>query len=363
MTQKKIEALRPTYAQIDLRAFAHNIEKAREIAGTDIIAVVKADGYGHGALRMAEYAFKECGVNRFGVATILEGMILREHLGEKPMIFVLGYVDSNFYDEVTEFNLILTMFDKEIADSYHSWLEENNLKADVSLKIDTGMNRLGFEPDLTMYDFTTAWPRLRVCHVMTHLSSSDTDREYTRHQIQLFDSFVEKNRIRVHTSVMNSAGLAGYENTHSLVRPGLFLYGYLYGENRIDLHKVMKIYSKVVHIKTLRKGETTSYNRTFTAERDMTIGVVPVGYADGYRRCFSNNMEMLVNGVYCPVVGTVCMDMTMIDLRGVDLNGAYPQVEVLGENISANYWAEKADTISYEILCGISDRIPRIYSD
>ncbi|MCD8492069.1 MAG: alanine racemase [Geovibrio sp.] len=361
--QKKIESLRPTYAQIDLNAFAHNIEQARSLSGTDIIAIIKAGRYGHGALPLAEYAWKRCGVKRFGVATLFEGIMLREHLGREPMIFLLGYVDQYLHDEMFSNNLIPAVFDDEIASAYHAYLAKHDRTADITLKIDTGMHRLGYQPDMDYYSFTVKYPRFRVCHVMSHLSSSDTDPEYSNYQKERFRTFITKNHIKSNTSLLNSSGIANIRNEFSLVRPGIMLYGYLYGNNEVALKKVMRIYSKVVHIKQIAGGETVSYNRRFTADRDMTIGVVPIGYADGYSRRFSNRAEMRVNGVNCPVIGTVCMDMTMIDLSNVPLNGSYPEVEVLGDNITADKWAELADTISYEVLCGISDRIPRIYKD
>lgn len=360
MTKTKIKSLRPTYAEIDLAAFGHNIEEAREKAGTDIIAIVKADGYGHGAMKLAAYAYEKHRVKKFGVATILEGMILREYLGSEPMIFILGYVDGDFFDDVLEYNLVLTMVDEKFAGSFNSYLVKQNRQAYVSIKIDTGMNRLGFLPDMKWAEFIDKYKNLRPIHVMSHLSSSDSDLEYSEHQIQVFDKYVKDNNITCHTSLFNSSGVAGLTNRFSLVRPGIMLYGYIYGDNSANLKKVMSIYSKVVHVKEINKGESVSYNRRYFAENHMKYGVVPIGYADGYQRCFTNVSHMLVNGVKCPVIGTVCMDMTMIDLSGVDTNGEMV-VEIMGENITADMWAGWAGTISYEMLCGISDRIPRIY--
>lgn len=360
MTKTKIKSLRPTYAEIDLQAFGHNIEQARAKAGTDIIAIVKADGYGHGAMKLAAYAYEQHKVKKFGVATILEGMILREYLGSEPMIFILGYVDGDFFDDVLEYNLVLTMVDEKFAASFNNFLGKMNRTAYVSVKIDTGMNRLGFSPEMPFSDFVSRYENLRPVHVMSHLSSSDSDTEYTNEQIRIFENYILNNGITCNTSLFNSSGVSAFNNKFSLARPGLMLYGYLYGENNVTLKKVMSIYSKVVHVKQIKKGESVSYNRRYFAEKDMTYGVVPIGYADGYQRCFSNVSHMLVNGVKCPVLGTVCMDMTMIDLSNVDTNSDM-RVEIMGENISADMWAGWANTISYEMLCGISDRIPRIY--
>lgn len=360
MTKTKIKSLRPTYAEIDLAAFGHNIEEARAKSGTDIIAIVKADGYGHGAMKLAAYAYEKHRVKKFGVATILEGMILREYLGSEPMIFILGYVDEGFFDDVLEYNLILTMVDAKFADCFNKFLGKLNRQAFVSVKIDTGMNRLGFSPEMKWTDFLGKYENLRPIHVMSHLSSSDSDVEYSEFQINTFDKFIKDNNLTCQSSLFNSSGVVGFSNRFSLSRPGLMLYGYIYGDTSVNLKKVMSIYSKVVHVKEIKKGEAVSYNRRYFAQKDMKYGVVPIGYADGYQRCFTNVSHMLVNDVKCPVIGTVCMDMTMIDLSGVDTNGEMV-VEIMGEGIGADMWADWAGTISYEMLCGISDRIPRIY--
>ncbi|ADD68176.1 alanine racemase [Denitrovibrio acetiphilus DSM 12809] len=358
----KLKALRPTYAEIDLRAFGKNIETARELSGTDIIAIVKADAYSHGELEMCGYAYQKHNCTKFAVATILEAIILREHLGEGVSIFVLGYIDETFYEEAYEHNIIFTINDNDTATKYNEFLQRKNLHANVTVKINTGMNRLGFRTDMSWYEFSSAYPALRPIHIMSHLSSADTDREYTYNQIEEFHNFIAKNKIRCHTSLLNSSGIAGYENKFSLTRPGIMLYGYLDGGYDVKLEKVMRIYSRIVQIQYLRKGDAVSYSRKFHADRNMAIGVVPIGYADGYPRCLSNKSHVFVDGIKCPVIGNVCMDMMMVDLTGVNLNGSL-KVEVLGDSIDADELAEMAGTISYEILTGIQNRIPRIYID
>jgi alanine racemase len=356
----KLKALRPTYAEIDLPAFGRNLETARQLSGTDVIAIVKADAYSHGELEVCTYAYTHHNCTKFAVATFLEGLILREQLGDNITIFVLGYIDPLFYEEAYQHNLILTINDNETAAHYNEFLQRHNLVADVTIKINTGMNRLGFRTDMNWYEFTVAYPALRPIHYMSHLSSSDSDKEYTLHQIEEFDNFLKKNKVKCHTSMLNSSGIAGYENKFSLCRPGIMLYGYLDGGFDVKLEKVMRIYSRIVQIQYLHKGEPVSYGQKYHAERDMAIGVVPIGYADGYPRCLSNKGHVFVDGVKCKVIGTVCMDMVMVDLTGVDLNGPL-KVEVLGDNIDADELAELAGTISYEILTGIQNRIPRIY--
>lgn len=365
MIKKKTKSLRPTYAFIDLKAFGHNIEVARKKSGSDILAVVKADGYGHGASRLAEYAWKNHNVKNFGVATVLEGMNLRNVLGNEPKILVLGYVDKDFYDEVAQHGLILNIFDYKVAAQYNDYLISNNLVADVSVKIDTGMHRLGFRAEsFNIEEFQEKYSNLNIINIMSHLSSSDDNDTVTEEQVNEFSEMLERNKIdNIDTSMYNSSGICRFNNQFTLTRPGIMLYGYVYGAEDTDLKRVMEIRSKIVQIKELKCGESVSYGRVFTAEKNMHIGVVPIGYADGYPRCFTNRSFMLVNGVKCPVVGTVCMDMTMVDLSGVDLSAPELEVVVLGDGIDANYWAKLGNTINYEILCGISDRIPRIYLD
>jgi len=357
MTNQKIKTLRPTYAEIDLLAFGHNLEVAKELSGGDVIAVVKANAYGHGDFELSKYVYDNHGQRLFAVATIQEGVTLRGRLGDDCTIFILGYVDELHFKDVVENDLILTIFDYEMAERYDSFLSSS---AKVSIKVDTGMNRLGFDTSLKISDFSENFPRLDVVHVMSHLSSADSDVDYTNEQIRSFKEFIDKNEIDCYTSLFNSAGICGYENFFTFARPGIMLYGYIYGENDVKLKKVMRIFSKIAQVKKVKKGEAVSYNRRFFAEKDMTIGVIPMGYADGYPRCFTNISHMYVDGVRCPVLGTVCMDMTMIDLTGVDLKGEL-KVEVMGDNVDAAQWAEWAETISYEVLCGISSRIPRIY--
>lgn len=356
----KLKNLRQTYAEIDLRAFGANLETARTLAGTDVIAVVKADAYGHGDRELSAYAAEHHRCTRFGVATIEEAVSLREHLGRTPQIFVLGHVSSMYYKEAAENSITLTVGDHEAAGAYDGFLKENGLTADVTVKINTGMNRLGFRTEQSWQEITSGYGSLRPVHVMSHLSSADTDREYTLFQCQEFEKYLRENRIDCPSSILNSSGLAGYENICSLARPGILLYGYVDGENDVKLEKVMRIFSSIVQVQEVKKGEAVSYGRRFFAEKDMRVGVVPIGYADGYPRCLTNKSHVFVDGVKCPVTGTVCMDMLMVDLTGVDLNGDL-SVEILGDNVGADELADLAGTISYEILTGIQHRIPRIY--
>lgn len=364
MMMTKIKTLRPTYAFIDLNNYAYNINQAKKISGSEIMAIVKANGYGHGAARLATYAYEKCGVNKFGVATIEEGIALRDSMENGPEIQILGYVDKNFYSEVIERDLTLTIYNDIIAECYHEFLIEHNIvKAEIVIKVDTGMNRLGYDQTLIINNFLINYPRFNVKMVMSHMPSSDSDLEFSKKQIIQFKKYLDNNELNIPVSMFNSSGICNYSNEFDYTRPGIMTYGYVYSEDHIDLKPVMKIYSKVIHIKLLKKGEKVSYNRTFTADRDMIIGVVPIGYADGYPRRFANKAKMKIGKYYCDVIGAICMDMTMVDMTDIPKADYEDEVEILGDNITANKWAEWGETITYEVLCGISDRIPRVYSD
>ncbi|KAA0257421.1 alanine racemase [Deferribacter autotrophicus] len=358
----KIKTLRPTYAYIDLENYKHNIEIAKKLSNSKIIAIVKADAYGHGAIKIAEFAYKQCGVTHFGVATIEEGINLRKKLNDAHII-ILGYVDEKYYDEILANNLILTIYDYNFASSFNNYLISKNRVHPAALKIDTGMNRLGFNTDLNYFELSSTFSNIKFVLCMTHLSSSDTDREYTEFQINMFKDFLKREKINIPTSVLNSSAICLYKNDFDYTRPGIMTYGYVYPENSFGLKPVMKIFSKIVHVKELKRGDKVSYNQKFTADKKMKIGVVPIGYADGYFRNLSNRGFMYINGKRCNVVGSVCMDMTMIDISHLTENEITEEVEILGENVRADMLAELCDTISYEILCAISDRIPRVYSN
>jgi alanine racemase len=198
---------------------------------------------------------------------------------------------------------------------------------------------------------------------MSHLSSSDDDEEYTIWQETRFKKFIDKYQI-ASASLYNSSAIAKYHNSYKFSRPGLFLYGYVSGAKVDGLKPAMTILSKIVHAAKYKKGDSVSYNRMYTAEKDISVGVAPIGYADGYRREFSNTARMYADGLYLPVIGRVCMDMTMVDISafGESLENALGRtVEILGPHIPAGELAGLANTIEYEILCGISDRVPRVY--
>lgn len=357
----KVKHLRPTYAEVNLKRYADNLAVAKKHSDKSIIAIVKADAYGHGAHRLAEYAIAEKITNTFGVATFAEGLSLREKLGSVAEIIILGYVDEEFYPDVTGKNLILTIYDDISAKKYNDFLVKNALKMPVVLKVDTGMNRLGFGTDLNFIDFTANYKNLDIKVVMTHLSSSDSDEHFSEFQISQFKKFLYENKINCMTSAFNSSGIFKYDNSFDFIRPGIASYGYIYGCDIKELKPVMSIYSKIAHIKRIKPGESVSYNRRYIAKSERVIGVLPVGYADGYPRHFTNKSFVYLGDYKCYNVGTVCMDMIMIDITDVPEVFWDQEVELLGDRVSGYNWGEWSGSIIYESLCNISYRVPRIY--
>jgi len=352
--------LRSTYAKIDLKRYADNINYLKIKGNSEAIATLKANAYGHGAVELGKYLLSTNISDFFSVATIAEGVTLRENLGKKPKILILGYVDNLYFNDVINSNLIMTIYDFDIAEKYHSYLTKHNIKMPVALKIDTGMNRLGFDTTLNLSIFREEFKNFDIALVMSHLSSPDSDDNFTKKQLNEFDDYVKRYSIE-NTSVLNSSAILKYENRYTYIRPGIASFGYVYGVKDSYLKPVMSIYSNIVHIKNIKKGESISYNRKFIADKDMKIGVLPVGYADGYPRLFTNRAYVKIDSFRCNVLGAVCMDMIMIDLTNVPERFYSHEVELLGDNVSGYEWGNWAETIIYELLCRISDRIPRIY--
>lgn len=354
---------RPTYAVIDLERFLSNIELARNLSKSDIIAVVKADAYGHGAKVLAQYAYNELNVTHFAVATMIEGIELRKTLPDTNVkIIVLGYVSDSFVKEALEASLTLPVFDERYAGVISHIAHELGITAHVAFEVDTGMSRLGFSHEFELSNILNKYSNLHVDYAISHLATSDSDNSYAHIQTERFDKFLEINKNYVFaTSFLNSSGIANFENRWTYTRPGLFLYGYESTNVLKDLKPVMSLWSEIAHVKFLRKGQSVGYGRTFIAPKDMIIGVIPIGYADGYVRSLSNKGYVFIDSVKCSVVGNICMDMTMVDITSIGENCIGKKVEIIGDNIPANVLGSLAGTIDYEILCGVSDRVPRLY--
>ncbi|GAB4363647.1 MAG: alanine racemase [Deltaproteobacteria bacterium] len=361
-------------AEIGLSALRHNYRllRSRIPASTSIFAVVKADGYGHGAVFVAR-TLEEEGARMLGVATVEEGVELRR-AGIRVPVVVLGGVDEPQAQEAHAHDLSSALFEAAQVGYLAREGRRSGVPFPVHIKVDTGMGRLGFLKERTreILEAVAAHREVRVEGFMTHLSSADgrdpADREFTGAQLRSFAEQVPLvrrafgNGIAVHA--LNSAGiLTCPEHSFDLVRPGIALYGSLPGEGigeTLGFRPVMRLVTQVVSLKELPDGHPVSYGRRYRCGGRRRIAVVPLGYADGYRRSFSNAAPMAVGGRRVPVVGRVCMDHTMIDVTGIPEVSVGTEVVVMGgEGPTADDLARIADTIPYEILVQIGRRIPR----
>ncbi len=385
-----VAALRPTVAHIDLRALRDNAEQARRLAGDrEVIAVVKADAYGHGAPAVAR-ALAADGIGRFGVALPEEGRALRE-AGVRGEIIVLGGFTTDQATEFVDLGLSAAVFHLDHAAALDRAARHAGTVVPIHVKFDTGMGRLGFAVADAAQAFArlAECPGLRVEGLMTHFADADlADPGYAREQIARFDAVTDAAR-RVGLTIptrhaANSAalikGVRGFGARspsarpsdgplYEAVRPGIMLYGCRPGPDvdGVALRPVLALTTKIMLLKRVPANTPVSYARTFVTSRDSLIAVLPIGYADGYPRALSNRGTVLVRGCRAPVVGRVCMDLTMIDVTEVPDVADGDEVVLIGSqrgaSLPAEEVAEAAGTIAYELLCGIGPRVPRRYLD
>lgn len=364
----------PTVALIDLAALAQNLRQVRRLAGSaDILAVVKADAYGHGAVSVARALALE-GVRRFGVATVQEGALLRD-AGIQAQILVLGGLLPAQLGDLLAYRLTPVIHEASLAEALADRLPAGQPPYPVHLKVDTGMGRLGFLPEevLPLLQARPFAHRLLAEGLMTHLADSDNaDPAYTRHQVGRFETLVAQVAgagVKIPLlHAANSAAIIGHPAARfNAVRPGLMLYGYVTlppGHALPELVPALTLRTTIVQVRRLNKGDSVSYNRTFIASRPSRIAVLPIGYADGYSRALSNKGAVLVQGRRCPVVGRVCMDMTLVDVTPLAAVSIGDEAILIGrqgdESVSAAEVAAWAGTIPYEVLCGIGPRVPRL---
>lgn len=354
---------RPTYLKIDLAALRHNLERVREFAPKpSVIAMVKANAYGHGISRVAQAL---SGADAFGVASLEEGMILREAGITKTIVLVEGVFSADELPEAARNNFTLVVH----HEPHLEMLEKVKVKQPFSiwLKINTGMNRLGIDP----LQFEKFYQRLSVLEtvkkpigLMTHFS--DADRIHsgrTENQLKIFNEVTAN--LKGPRSLANSAAIIHFPQTHGdWVRPGLMLYGVSpfadkYGRD-FNLRPVMSLCSRLIAVNQIKKGSQVGYGGTFTAPEDMLIGVVGVGYGDGYPQFANNGTPVLVgNGVECPLAGRVSMDMLTVDLRNAAHAKVGDRVILWGEDLPVERVAMACNTSAYEILTRMTLR-PRI---
>jgi alanine racemase len=371
-----LSTLLPTYATINLAALAHNLSRITHYLspGCETMAVVKANAYGHGAVETAQ-ALARLGIGRFAVASLAEGIELRQ-AGLSTPIIVLGALFEEQVSDLVAHQLTPVVSDGRILPTLVKAALSHSTPYSIHLKVETGMGRLGFSPEelLSLLDNHIVKTPLRVESIMTHLADADgADSAFTERQLGVFRAMLEQIRQRhltiplVHTA--NSAAIVRFPDAHfSLVRPGIMLYGYHTLPASVpapDLKPVLSLRTTIVQLKTIPRGGTVSYNGTFVATRATRIAVLPIGYADGYSRQVSHRGSVLIQGRRAPIVGLVCMDMIMVDVTDLASVQVGETATLIGQQGQESIWADEVaswiGTIPYEVLCGIGSRVPRLY--
>lgn len=365
---------RPTYVAIDLGAIQHNLERMRQIAGTAVMAVVKANAYGHGAVEVARAA-ADIGVDWLGVAFAAEGVALRK-AGLKGNILVMGYTPAGLAGEAIEHDLSLAVYDPDLGREYAQIAQASGRRARLHVKVDTGMGRLGLFPAETprLVRHLCALPGAQVEGIFTHFATADfANQDFARQQLARFTELVSELEAQgrrpalVHAS-NSAAGLALGGAQFDLVRMGISMYGLHPSAevaNPADFRPALSWKTCISQLKKMPPGTSVSYGRIYFTQREEQIAVLPVGYADGYRRNPPGQAWALLRGRRVPVVGRVCMDQMMINVSGVEGARRDDEVTLIGDQGADEITAEEVagwwDTINYEVTSGIMARVPRVY--
>ncbi|MGL4655354.1 MAG: alanine racemase [Sarcina sp.] len=371
-----MESIRPVWAEVNLDNIRSNIREIKKLTkDKEIIAIVKADAYGHGAVDVAPVLIEE-GASKLAVAVITEALELRE-AGIDADIMILGYTPLTFSEKLIMENIEQTVYSLDYARVLSREALKLNTKAKIHLAIDTGMGRIGFLPDEDFEDIikVCSLPGLDIVGIFTHFSTADeADKSYTNEQFKKFKDIctkLEKRGIHIplkHSS--NSAAIMDLNETYlDGVRPGIITYGY-YPSNEVQVEKLklkpaLTLKTNIVHLKKLKEDMYISYGRAFKTEKETIIATLPIGYADGYTRLLNGKAKVIIRGQLAPVVGKICMDQCMVDvtdIKGVKLGD---EVILIGEDngvkFNADDMAQLIGTINYEIICMLKNRVPRIY--
>lgn len=369
--------LRPAWAEINLDAIAYNTQNIKNLIGDkELIAVVKADCYGHGALDIIP-TLLENGATRFAVAMLSEALELRKNNITTP-IMILGFTPLYLAEELINNDIEQTVYDFEYAKELSKIALKLNKKAKIHIAIDTGMGRIGFIPNEQAFNNIceiSTFEGLEVTGIFTHFSSSDeTDKQYSHEQfnkmMDLLNKLSKKNINIPLKHVANSGAIIDLPNTYlDAVRAGIILYGYYpsneVNKNNLSLKKALTLKATISNVKTLPKDMYISYGRTYKTTSESVIATIPVGYADGYIRKLGNDGKVIINGKFAPIVGRICMDQFMVDVTHIPNVKIGDEVILLGESNGLKYdaddLAEKLDTINYEIICMLKSRLPKIY--
>jgi alanine racemase len=369
---------RPTWAEIDLATIKNNLECIRNVLSpkSRIMAVVKADAYGHGMKEISCTCVEE-GVDFLAVATLDEAMQLIKY-GVKATILVLGYIPRHLAQIVVNYGIRTSVYDLPFAQSLSAAAQALGKPAHIHLKIDTGMGRIGFAPleeSLTIIQEIAALPGINLEGIFTHFTEADSENDdYSMIQYSAFKDF---NRELASRGIeiplqhcANSAAIFRYPETHlDLVRAGIVLYGlypspFMKKSMNLGIKPAMRLKSRISMVKKLASGHGVSYGRTHICSQDTWVATIPIGYADGYSRAFSNRAWAMIKGKKAHSLGVVCMDQCMFDIGGREDIVEGDEAVLFGteaDGITADDLALIANTINYEIVCSVSSRVPRIY--
>lgn len=368
-----MEIFRPVWAEINLEALKRNFRKIEAHTSSEMMPIVKADAYGHGVIPVVEALWK-CGAKRFGVALLEEALEIKQVFPELT-VMIIGSTQKEYAELIVKEDIIAGVFLYEQALALSQVATSLGKTAVIHLKIETGMGRIGFSiaelPDMLRI---AELPNLYIEGIYTHLATADhSDLTFAKEQLKRFQelyNLLKTAGLEIPLRhVANSAAILQLPESHlELVRPGISLYGFSpspqVGGND-SFEPVMSWKAKISQVKTIATGETVSYGRTFQAAYPTKVATIPVGYADGLRRVLSNSGEVIVHGQRVTIIGRVCMDQTMVDVTMIADAKVGDVVTLLGvdgsERIDATEMADWLGTISYEVVCGISKRVPRKY--
>jgi len=367
------------YAKIDLQAIAYNMKQMKQRIGGDaqLAAVVKTDGYGHGAVPIAQLFEDTDYVWGYAVATLEEAVSLRRAEVKKPVL-VLGCIFPDQYEEMVSWEIRPTVYTKEMAEGMSQAAVKLHKTVYFHIKIDTGMGRIGFpvseESADTIADIEKL-PGVELEGMFTHFAKADeTDPAFTQEQHEKFvwmQDALERRRLQISClSCDNSAGIIDFpEFRHSLVRAGIALYG-MYPSDEVDQNAVLlkpalELISHISYVKDVQEGTPISYGGTFVAEKNMRVATIPVGYGDGYPRSLSNKGEVLIRGKRAKILGRVCMDQFMVDVTDIPGAAFLDPVTLIGQDGEERITVEELGALSgrfhYEFVCCLGKRIPRVY--
>ena len=369
--------LHPIWAEINLDNLIFNINEIKKRSNnSEIIGVVKANAYGHGAVEVSK-ALLDNGINRLAVANIIEAIELRESDINCP-IMLLGVSEDYAIDSIIKYDVEPTVSSYSFAVKLNKKAKELNKSINIHIAIDSGMGRIGFrQDDNALADIIniSKLSNLQIESIFSHFSTADSkDKEYSLKQIEIYNSFLDKLQafgVKINKrNLCNSAAIIDLPESHyDYVRPGIIQYGY-YPSDEVDIEHfnikpVLTWKTRVIHIKEVNEGEYIGYGKTFKTKRKSIIATLPVGYADGYSRGLSNKGKVIINGKLAPIVGNVCMDQFMVDITDIPDVKLDNEVVLLGSykdvKFDADDMAKILNTISYEVLCLIGRRAPRVY--